>query len=50
MVVAESGRKMGTYKTKKEAKKRLQQIEFFKHLLAVGTKGVKFRKKSLFNK
>ena len=32
VVVAESGRKMGTYKTKKEAKKRLQQIEFFKHL------------------
>ncbi len=32
IVMAESGRKMGTYKTKKEAKKRLQQIEFFKHL------------------
>ena len=32
VVGAESGRKMGTYKTKKEAKKRLQQIEFFKHL------------------
>jgi len=31
-VVAESGRHMGTYKTLKEAKKRLQQIEFFKHL------------------
>lgn len=25
-----TGRKFGTYKTKKEAKKRLQQIEFFK--------------------
>ena len=32
VVVAESGRKMGTYKTQKEAKHRLQQIEFFKHL------------------
>ena len=30
-VVAESGRNMGTYKTLKEAKKRLQQIEHFKH-------------------
>ena len=30
-VVAESGRNMGTYKTLEEAKKRLQQIEFFKH-------------------
>jgi hypothetical protein len=30
-VVAESGRNMGTYPTKKEAKKRLQQIEYFKH-------------------
>ena len=31
-VVAESGRNMGTYKTEEEAKKRLRQIEFFKHL------------------
>ena len=31
-IVAESGRNMGTYKTLKEAKKHLQQIEFFKHL------------------
>jgi nitrite reductase/ring-hydroxylating ferredoxin subunit len=30
-VVAESGRNMGTYKTLAEAKKRLRQIEFFKH-------------------
>ncbi len=30
-VVAESGRNMGTYKTLDEAKKRLRQIEFFKH-------------------
>jgi len=27
-----TGRKFGTYKTKEEAKKRLRQIEFFKHL------------------
>ena len=33
-----TGRKFGTYKTKAEASKRLQQIEFFKH--------VKKRKKS----
>lgn len=25
-ILSESGKKMGTYKTKKEAKKRLQQI------------------------
>lgn len=30
-VVSEKGRNMGTYKSKEEAKKRLQQIEFFKH-------------------
>jgi hypothetical protein len=30
-VVAESGRSMGKYKTKEEAKKRLRQIEYFKH-------------------
>ncbi len=30
-VVAESGRNMGTYRTMDEAKKRLKQIEFFKH-------------------
>lgn len=31
-VVAETGRKMGTYKTKKEAEARLRQIEIMKHL------------------
>jgi hypothetical protein len=31
-VIAESGRHMGTYRTLKEAKHRLAQIEFFKHL------------------
>lgn len=30
-VLSEKGRNMGTYKTKKEAKKRLQQIEYFKY-------------------
>ncbi len=30
-VVAESGRNMGIYKSEKEAKNRLRQIEFFKH-------------------
>ena len=29
-VLTESGRNMGTYPTKEEAKKRLQQIEYFK--------------------
>ena len=32
VVIAESGRKMGSYVTKKAAQKRLRQIEFFKHL------------------
>ena len=33
VVVSEkTGREFGTYKTKKEAEKRLKQIEFFKHL------------------
>ncbi len=32
-VVSEKTRRnMGTYKTKEEAKKRLRQIEYFKHL------------------
>ena len=30
-VYSENGKKLGTYKTKKEAEKRLQQIEYFKH-------------------
>ncbi len=30
-VRSEKGRNMGTYKTKEEAKKRLRQIEYFKH-------------------
>ena len=48
-VVAESGRKMGTYKTKKEAQERLRQIEFFKHLKSGEFKG-KLRKRSLLKK
>jgi len=32
VVLAENGRVMGAYKTKKEAKKRLRQIEVFKNL------------------
>jgi len=28
----QTGRKFGTYRTKKEAVKRLGQVEFFKHL------------------
>lgn len=31
-VVSSSGRNMGSYKTKKEALKRLKQIEMFKHM------------------
>ena len=41
-----TGRKFGTYKTKKEAEKRLRQIEFFKHLKANPT----MKKKSLIKK
>jgi len=32
IVTSESGRHMGTYQTLQDAKNRLQQIEFFKHL------------------
>ena len=31
-VLSESGRNMGTYRTKAEAEERLRQIEMFKHL------------------
>jgi hypothetical protein len=31
-VLSESGKNMGTYRTKGEAEKRLRQIEMFKHL------------------
>jgi hypothetical protein len=36
VVLAESGRRMGTYDTKAEAQKRLRQIEFFKHAKKTG--------------
>ncbi len=47
VVVAESGRKMGTYSTKKEAEKRLRQIEFFKHLKSSPKLRAGLKKKSL---
>lgn len=31
VVSEKTGRNMGTYKTLAEAKKRLQEVEFFKH-------------------
>ena len=31
IVKSESGKHLGSYKTKKEAEKRLRQIEYFKH-------------------
>lgn len=31
-VIAESGRKMGTYTSKKKAQERLAQVEMFKHI------------------
>ena len=31
-VVSETGKNMGSYKTEAEAKKRLRQVEYFKHL------------------
>ncbi|MEK6876373.1 MAG: hypothetical protein AABX63_03105 [Nanoarchaeota archaeon] len=45
-----TGRKFGTYKTKKEAVKRLQQIEFFKHLKGSTTLQKRLKKKSLMKK
>jgi hypothetical protein len=42
-----TGRKFGTYRTKKEAEKRLRQIEFFKHLKGSATLQKRLKKKSL---
>ncbi len=42
-----SGRKFGTYETKKEALRRLRQIEFFKNLKGNPGLRVRLRKKSL---
>ena len=35
-VLAESGRNMGTYRTKSAAEKRLRQVEMFKHMRKKG--------------
>jgi len=45
-----TGRKFGTYDTKKEVEKRLRQIEFFKHLKASPSLKMKMRKKNLIRK
>jgi hypothetical protein len=42
-----TGRKMGTYSAKKEAQKRLRQVEFFKHLKSSPGLRSKLKKKSL---
>jgi len=45
-----TGRKFGTYKTKKEAVQRLRQIEFFKHLQYSPRLRKGLRKKALLRK
>ncbi len=40
-------RKFGTYKTKKDAERRLRQIEFFKHLKGSPSIRKNLKKKSL---
>ena len=45
-----TGRKFGAYKTKKEAVKRLRQIEFFKRLKSSQKLRKGLRKKSLLRK
>ena len=45
-----TGRKFGAYKTKKDAEKRLRQIEFFKHLKSSPGLRRNLRKKSLLKK
>lgn len=42
-----SGRRMGTYRTLAQAKKRLRQIEFFKHLVKSKKLQMGLRKRSL---
>jgi len=44
-----TGRKFGTYNTKKETEKRLRQIEFFKQLKSASLKR-KLKNKSLLKK
>ena len=45
-----TGRVFGRYRTKKEAEKRLKQIEFFKHLKASPSLRKSLRRKSLLKK
>lgn len=45
-----TGRVFGRYKTKKEAEKRLRQIEFFKRLKASPRLQRRLKKKSLLKK
>ena len=45
-----TGRKFGAYKTKKEAEKRLRQIEFFKHLKSSHKPRTGFKKRTLHRK
>ena len=48
VVISETtGRRFGTYNTKKEALKRLRQVEFFKHLKGSYSLKRKLRKRSL---
>ncbi len=45
VISEKTGRSFGSYKTKKEARHRLQQVEFFKHLK--GIPKAKIRKPAL---
>jgi len=45
-----TGRSFGSYRTKKEAEKRLRQIEFFRNLKSSPALRKKLRKKSLAKK
>ncbi|MBI2656466.1 hypothetical protein HYX03_01880 [Candidatus Woesearchaeota archaeon] len=45
-----TGRKFGTYKTKKEAEKRLRQVEFFKRLKSSPRLRTRLKKKFLLRK
>ena len=40
-VLSEKGKNLGTYKTKNEAKKRLRQVEYFKHVKASSSEDLK---------
>ena len=45
-----TGRRFGTYDSKKDAEKRLRQIEFFKHMKSSPKMRKGLRKKSLLKK